>query len=290
MSNNKSSHKKSIVITGCSSGIGEATAKLFAHKGWTVFASVRKQSDADRLCRYNQNIKPLILDVTNQEQVEKAFEEIRVAVGADGLDALVNNAGLGYMGPTEFFPLSIVQQQFDINVFGVIRVTQAALPLLRIGSPGRIIIVSSIASELNAPLGSMYSGTKGALDCISESMRRELAEWGIKVSVLKPGGVDTKFQDTALARTREVQQTIPSGSKGHDLYGKAMENFPSALEKLKAMGIAAPSAPSFVIYNAIRSRNPRNFYWDTWGTWFSMRMLRLLPTWVMDRKLRALLD
>eukprot|EP00210_Caulerpa_lentillifera_P003612 g3447.t1 len=280
--------KKSIVITGTSTGIGEDAAKFFAKKGWIVFAGVRKQSDADRLSSYDSNIKPLILDVTNQEQVDKAFEEVRVAVGTDGLYALVNNAGLGYMGPAEFFPLNKVQRQFDVNVFGVIRVTQAALPLLRIGSPGRIVNVSSIAADLSAPLLSMYSGTKGALDSISESMRRELAEWGIKVSVLKPGPVKTSFQDTAVAHTAEVQEAFPVGSRGDELYGKLLKNFPSAIEKSKKLGVADPSASSSVIYKALTVKNPRNFYWDTWGTWLSMLVTGLLPTWLVDKALHSL--
>eukprot|EP00210_Caulerpa_lentillifera_P003630 g3465.t1 len=281
--------KKSIVITGTSTGIGEDTAKLFAKKGWIVFAGVRKQADADRLASYDSNIKPVILDVTNQAQVDKAFEDIRVAVGEDGLDALVNNAGLAYMGPTEFFPMSKVQQQFDINVFGLIRVTQAALPLLRIGAPGRIVNVSSIAPEFCAPLGGMYCGTKGAVDCISESMRRELAEWGIKVSVLKPGPVKTKFQDTVVARTSEVQEACPEGSEGYTLYGKIMKNFPLAIKKVEAVGVASPSASSSVIYTAVTSSNPRNFYWDTWGTWFSIGLLGMLPTWLADKAFAALI-
>eukprot|EP00210_Caulerpa_lentillifera_P003608 g3443.t1 len=279
---------KSIVITGCSSGIGEETAKLFAQKGWTVFAGVFNTSDIERLSKYDQNIKPLLFDVTIQEQVDKAFEDIRAAVGTDGLDALVNIAGVGYVAPVEFFPINKVQQQFDINVFGVIRVTQAALPLLRIGSPGRIVNVSSIAPESSAALFGMYSGSKKALDCISESMRRELSEWGIRVSVLKPGPVKTPICDTAMNHALEMQQTIPVGSKGEELYGTLTNGVLSVIKAFEKIGLADPSASSSVIYEAITSRNPRNFYWDTWGTWINATIAGLLPTWMVDKALSSL--
>jgi len=275
------------VITGTSSGIGEDAAKFFANKGWTVFAGVRKEADAERLRNCDPNIKPLILDVTDQKQVDKAFEEVRVAVGSDGLDALVNNAGFSYMGPVEILPLSKVQKQFDVNVFGVIRVTQAALPLLRIGPPGRIVNVSSVASEAPGPLTGFYSGSKAALDCISESLRRELADWGIKVSVLKPGPVDTKTMDKTIAEVRDTQEAFPVGSKGYDLYGKLMQAVPSAFEKGKKGGMASTSVTSSVIYSAITVRNPRNFYWDTWRSWFMTCIAGLLPTWMADKAIRS---
>eukprot|EP00210_Caulerpa_lentillifera_P003607 g3442.t1 len=282
------SANKSIVITGCSSGIGEDTAKLFALKGWTVFACVRKESDAERLSSYDQNIKPLILDVTNQEQIDRAFEKVKIAVGTNGLDALVNNAGIGYIAPMEFFPINKVQQQFDVNVFGIIRVTQAALPLLRIGSPGRIVNVSSIVPESSFALFGMYSGSKKALDCISESMRRELSEWGIRVSVLKPGPVKTPICDTAMNHALEMQQTIPVGSKGEELYGTLTNGVLSVIKAFENIGIADPSASSSVIYEAITSKNPRNFYWDTWGTWINATITGLLPTWMVDKALSSL--
>lgn len=169
--------KKSIVITGTSTGIGEATAKVFLEKGWIVFAGVRKDSDADRLSSLDPNLRPVLLDVTNQTQIDKAFAKIEAEVGERGLDALVNNAGFSFLAPIEFFPLKEVQRQFDVNVFGVVRIMQAALPLLRRGSPGRIVNVSSVTPEVKAPLAGIYSATKSALDSISESTRRELAEW-----------------------------------------------------------------------------------------------------------------
>jgi len=270
------------VITGTSSGIGEDAAKFFASQGWTVFAGVRKEADAERLRDHDPNIKPLILDVTDQEQVDKAFEEVRVAVGADGLDVLVNNAGFVYFGPVEIFPLSEVQKQYDVNLFGVIRVTQAALPLLRIGPPGRIVNVSSVGPDLNPPLAGIYDGAKAALDCVSESMRRELAEWGIKVSVLKPGVVKTKAPDRTLGLIDGIQSSLRKGSQGFEFYGRMMDTLSSSLESVGGIGVAHPSASSSVIYNAITSNNPRNFYWDTWGTWFTLLLYGLFPTWLKD--------
>lgn len=250
-------------------------SKLLASKGWTVFSGVRKETDAERLRSYDPNIKPLILDVTNQDQVDAAFEQVRKEVGKEGLDALVNNAGLGILGPSEFTPIGEFQRQYEINVFGMIRVTQAAMPLLRMGTPGRVVNVSSIAPNMSVPFGGVYCPTKGAVDSFSECFRMEVAKWGIKVSVLKPGPVRTAFSDTALDTAKEIRNRFDEGSKCIEYYGETMDKFPEMTKKFDHP--APPSKSSAVIYHALTARSPRYTYFDTWGTYFTVKIINMMP-------------
>ena len=165
-------------MTGTSSGIGEAIAKFLVTKGWTVFAGVRKESDGEKLRTVSANIKPVILDVTKEDQVHSAIENVRVAVGQEGLDVLVNSAGLALLGPMEFTPMSDVLKQYDVNILGLIRVTQAAMPLIRMGTPGRIVNIGTVGSEMRTPYAGIYQSTKAALVTVNESMRREVAQFG----------------------------------------------------------------------------------------------------------------
>eukprot|EP00210_Caulerpa_lentillifera_P003708 g3541.t1 len=281
------SKKKTVVVTGTSTGIGEDTTKTLAAKGWTVFAGVRKQADADRLKDANPNIHPIIIDVTKQDQVNAAFEQVGQAVGEDGLDALVNNAGLAVMGPVEFMPTDAVQRQFDINFFGVIRVTQAAMPLLRKGKPGRIVMVSSVAGTWNFPHGGFYCASKAAVDSMSESFRREVARWGIKVSVVKPGPVKTNFNDTLLNLSKELQEKFPQGSAAREYYGKDLDKFPEAIVDFEKQS-AHVSKVTGVICTALNAKSPKPVYFDTWGTWANVGMINRLPTSVVDRQFESL--
>eukprot|EP00210_Caulerpa_lentillifera_P003738 g3571.t1 len=282
-------HRKTVVITGCSTGIGEDVTKLLVKKGWTVFAGVRKETDAERLRNMDPNIKPLILDVTKQDQVDAAFEQVRIAVGEEGLDALVNNAGLAILGPSEFFPVSEFQKQYDINVFGLVRVTQAAMPLLRMGKPGRVVNISSMAPTMNMPFGGLYCATKGAVDSFSECFRREVMKWGIKVSVIKPGPVKTNFGDTALDLATEVSKKFDKDSKCLEYYGPLLERFPQISKKFESQS-ASVSATTSVIYHALTSGSPRCFYYDTWGTYFTAMLINWMPTFLYDKLIISMMS
>ena len=257
---------------------------MMANENWIVFACVRKEEDARRIQSKHTNIRPLYMDVTKQDQIDKALEDVRVAVGDQGLDALVNNAGLIYAGPAEFMPISDVQHQFDVNVFGVYRVTQAALPLLRIGEPGRIINISSIASFLKAPHSTAYAGSKAALDAFSEGLRREVARWGIKVSIVSPGPVESRLEEVSLKLSAELRDRCTERSKCDEYYGKDIDNFPAA-----AHTFTQHNAPTEKVASAVRSLlrayRPKNVVYDTWGTWFTVTLLSWMPLWVIDRLL-----
>ena len=170
--------QKTALVTGASSGIGKALAFFLADKSWAVFAGVRKETDGAMLREYSSNIRPVILDVVEHESVTRAIEEVRVAVGSAGLDVLVNCAGLACTGPIEFSPEADIMKTFNVNVFGLIRVTQMAMPLVRMGTPGRVINIGSIGSEAATPFLGIYQATKSAVYSTSEVLRREVARSG----------------------------------------------------------------------------------------------------------------
>ena len=174
-----SQNNRTVLLTGASRGIGLATATLLAKQGWIVFAGVRQQADFNKLQALHSNIRPVFLDVTKPEQISSTLEAVEEAVGESGLDAVVNNAGGANMTPIEFFDPEAFEQEFRVNVFGVFRVTQAAIPLLRRGpSPGRVINISSFVGRGTLPFGSAYCSTKHALEAFSSILRQELKPSG----------------------------------------------------------------------------------------------------------------
>ncbi|MEM6413328.1 MAG: SDR family oxidoreductase [Pseudomonadota bacterium] len=187
----------SAVITGISSGIGRAAVEALLERGWRVFGSVRKESDADdAIQRYGDSFTPLIFDVTDESAINDAAEQVSVALEGRTLSGLVNNAGVALGGPLRYIDLDVVRKQFDINLFGAIRTTQAFVPLLgadqeRTGPPGKIINMSSVAGKIATPFLSPYAMSKHALEAFSASLRRELLMHGIDVVVVGPGAVKT---------------------------------------------------------------------------------------------------
>src|SRR6202034_3171661 len=188
---------QSVVITGASTGIGWATAKLLLDRGFRVFGSVRKQADADRLKgEFGANFTPLLFDVTDEAAVLAAAREGRAARGGETLAGLVNNAGIAVAGPLLELPIEQFRNQMDINVIGPIMASQAFGPLLGSdpelkGAKGRIVMVSSVAGKSGNPLSSAYSASKHAIEGLSESLRRELMLFGIDVIIIAPGAVRT---------------------------------------------------------------------------------------------------
>jgi NAD(P)-dependent dehydrogenase (short-subunit alcohol dehydrogenase family) len=188
---------RSVVITGASTGIGWATAKLLLDRGFRVFGSVRKQADADRLIsEFGANFTPLLFDVTDEPAVLSAAREVRAALGGETLAGLVNNAGIAVAGALLELPIERFRSQMDINVIGPIMASQAFGPLLGAdpelkGPKGRIVMMSSVAGKSGNPLGSAYAASKHAIEGLSESLRRELMLFGIDVIIIAPGAVKT---------------------------------------------------------------------------------------------------
>jgi NAD(P)-dependent dehydrogenase (short-subunit alcohol dehydrogenase family) len=179
-----------VVITGASSGIGQAAAERFAHDGFVTFAGVRSDADAARLAGLHPNIRPLKLDVTDRAAIDAAAKS--VAASGIPLRGVVNNAGVAVAGPLEFLPVDELRRQFEINLFGPIAVSQAFLPQLRV-SRGRLIFVGSISGRLAIPFISPYSASKFALRALTDALRVELAPAGIAVVLVEPGSVRTSI-------------------------------------------------------------------------------------------------
>ena len=188
---------QSVVITGVSTGIGWATAKLLLDRGFRVFGSVRKPADADRLKgEFGANFVPLLFDVTDEAAVLAAAREVRAALDGETLAGLVNNAGIAVAGPLLRTAADEFRRQMEINVIGPIISTQAFAPLLGAdpslkGPKGRIVMISSVAGKNGNPLSSAYSASKHAIEGLSESLRREMMLFGIDVIIVAPGAVKT---------------------------------------------------------------------------------------------------
>jgi len=238
-----------VLVTGCSSGIGRATAVEAAERGHQVFASARRLEDVADLA--SLVIDTLALDVTDGDSVAEA---IRAIVGRAGrIDALVNNAGYGQYGAIEDVSLPEWRRQFDVNVFGALAVLQAVLPVMREARRGTIVNVSSIAGKVTIPFAGPYCASKHALEAISDALRVEVAPWKIRVVVVEPGPIATRFGE----RTREATARI---LKAPGPYSSFYANAERASEKEFQRGKRGPEVVARVIVRAIESRHPRTRY------------------------------
>ncbi|KIC09255.1 short-chain dehydrogenase [Leisingera sp. ANG-M1] len=181
---------QTILITGASSGIGKATARLFAEDGWNVIATMRNPADAGDLAE-RANVLVTALDVTKPDTIADAVNKSLSAFGQ--IDVLLNNAGYGAYGPLEAFPMERIERQFDTNVIGLLAVTKAVLPHMRAQKSGIIVNVSSIGGQMTFPLGTLYHGTKFAVEGLSEALHYELEACGVKVKIVEPGMINTDF-------------------------------------------------------------------------------------------------
>jgi len=202
-----------VVITGASSGIGFAACQVLVQRGFRVFGSVRTQSDADRLReQLGALYVPLIFDVTDPDSVNQVAAAVAKTVGEQRLFGLINNAGIAILGPLAYLPLERFRLQIEVNLLGVHTVTQAFLPLLgaessRVGEPGRVVNVSSISGRLAMPFAGAYAASKFGLEGYSDSLRRELMLFGIKVVLIEPRAVVTAIWDRAAGVVGEFPNT-----------------------------------------------------------------------------------
>jgi NADP-dependent 3-hydroxy acid dehydrogenase YdfG len=208
---------KAVLISGCSSGIGEATAKRLASHGWTVYATARRLESIESLA--DAGCKLLRVDVTDEHSMRTAVETVEREHGAVGV--LVNNAGYSQGGPIEQVPLQAVRRQFETNVFGAIALTQLALPAMRAQHWGKIVNVGSMGGRLTLPGGGLYHATKYSLEAISDALRFEVRGFGVDVVLVEPGLITTEFGKTAVATVNEADSGgEASGRDGADPYKK----------------------------------------------------------------------
>ena len=248
-------HQKTVLITGCSSGIGRASALGFLDEEWEVYATARNPADIETLGERGANIATL--DVTDQSDVERVVDRIVDEQGR--IDCLVNNAGYGQMGPLEDVPTEMVHEQFDVNVYGPHRLVRAVLPHMRSQGDGTIINVSSVVGRISFPGSGVYAGSKFALEAMTDALRGEVEEYGIDAVLVEPGPVETRFADRVEAEV--------NGGERHDGIERsgAYEKLYKLFEDREALGNSGPGAipPERVaddIVNAASSTKPRARY------------------------------
>jgi NAD(P)-dependent dehydrogenase (short-subunit alcohol dehydrogenase family) len=248
---------KAVVITGASTGIGEACALRLDKHGWRVFAGVRKDADAQRLkAEASERLTPLTLDVADQAQIDAAARTVAAAAAERGLQGLVNNAGISVNGPLEFLTSEDLRKQLEVNVVGQIAVTRALLPLIRNGQ-GRIVNIGSIGGRMATPFLGPYNASKFAMEALTDSLRQELRPWDIHVSIVEPGSIDTKIWEKGLRDAEELEHNLPE--EALQLYGKAFDKMRVAARKFAAAGIPADEVARFVEH-ALTSSRPKTRY------------------------------
>lgn len=257
-----------VLITGCSSGIGRATALAFAERGATVYATARDAADVADLGE--AGCETASLDVTDREQVEAVVERAVEETGR--VDVLVNNAGYAQQGVIEDVPVSRVREQFDVNVYGPHRLTRAVLPHMRAQGEGRIVNVSSVFGRISAPGSGIYAGSKFALEAMTDALRAEVDDHGIAAVLVEPGPVDTEFD----GRTERERQTLDRSGAYEGIYG-----FYDDVDSIDGVGVT-PEYVADVIVEASCTPKPAARY--PVGTLAKVALYtRFLPDSVRDR-------
>ncbi|MEV8359609.1 SDR family oxidoreductase [Microbacterium sp. NPDC076895] len=273
------SHESSqlAVVSGASTGMGRATAVELSRRGFDVLAGVRRASDGKALRQ--AGIEPVILDITEPDTIAALRDRIDSHHDERPLRVLVNNAGIAANAPVEALPLEVWRRVFEVNVFGQIALTQALLPALH-RSGGRVVDISSTGGRIAMPAYGAYSGSKFAIEAISDAMRQELAPQGVQVVIVEPGGVRTAMGDrgSAVARDLHSQMTVEQ----HDRYDRLMAAFLSHSATFASEGVSAEEAAK-VIARAATDRRPRTRYTIGRDAALLTRLARILPDRMMDR-------
>ncbi|MGH2793549.1 MAG: oxidoreductase [Actinomycetota bacterium] len=267
---------KSVLITGCSTGIGRVTAERLLANGWKVTATARRVESVKDLADKGARVLPL--DVTDDDSMSSAVAAVEEADGAVGV--LINNAGYGLQGPVEEVPMDEVRRQFETNVFGLVRMCQLVLPGMRSRRWGRIVNISSIGGKLVFPGGALYHGTKHAVEAISDAMRFEVRPFGVKVILLEPGTVLTPFGDTATS-------SISTGGPYAAFKEGLADTVKGAYEGTMAKMAISPDKVAKVIEKAIASSRPKARYAVGAPARMGIAMRRVTPDRLFDAVLRS---
>jgi NAD(P)-dependent dehydrogenase (short-subunit alcohol dehydrogenase family) len=263
-----------VLVTGASSGIGEATALHLKELGFDPVGAVRKDADAERL--ESKGVRAVKLDVTDADSIAAA----RASLGDAPLTGLVNNAGVAVAAPLEFLPIDQLRRQLEINLIGQIAVTQQFLPALRAGR-GRIVNVSSIGGRLALPLVGAYAASKFALEGISDSLRRELIPHGVDVILVEPGGVKTPIWRKGNETADQIQAGLPP--EAEQLYGPMVEALRRESTRIAERSGMEPRAVAEVIGKALSADKPRTRYLVGRDAKVRARMAKVMPDRMMDR-------
>jgi NADP-dependent 3-hydroxy acid dehydrogenase YdfG len=266
---------KAVLITGCSTGIGRATAAYLAQQGHTVYATARKLESIEDLEKHRCRL--LALDVTEEESMKAAVEAVEEAEGA--VSALVNNAGYSQSGAIETIPLDSIRKQFETNVFGLIRMSQLVLPGMRSRRFGRIVNVSSMGGKLVFPGGGIYHATKFAVEAISDAMRFEVQGFGVDVVVIEPGLIKTEFGTAAVGSMSDFEGDGPYAKFNHAVGALTAGAYEGPMARLGA----GPDAVAKVIEKAITRGRPRTRYVVTPSARLALTQRKLVTDRLWDR-------
>ncbi|MFJ5330110.1 oxidoreductase [Pectobacterium versatile] len=266
---------KVILVTGASSGIGEATALRLKASGHTIYAAARRIERMQKLAE--SDIRVLPLDVTDSVSVQTVVDTIIAECGR--IDVVVNNAGYGSYGAVEEVSPEEGRAQFDVNVFGAVRLTQLVLPHMRAQRSGTVINITSMGGKIYTPLGAWYHGTKFALEAISDCLRLEVEPFGIDVVVIEPGGIKTEWADIAAAKLLDVS--------GHGAYAKQAEAMAdSMVGESSRKRQSSPQVIADTIAQAVNACRPKTRYAVGFGAKPMICIRRLLSDRLFDRFMR----
>ncbi|MFJ4806783.1 SDR family oxidoreductase [Streptomyces murinus] len=272
---------RAVLITGASSGLGEACALHMSRVGFHAFAGVRRPDDGERLRETAVGrLTPVIIDVTDEKSVQAAVHEVTALTGETGLWGLVNNAGIAVTAPLECVPVELMRRQLDINVIGQVQVIQGFLPLLRAGA-GRIANISSGLGNVALPYLGAYAASQFAKEALSDALRRELAPQRIPVVVIQPGAVLTplwgKMSDVGSRALESAPQPV------QELYRNSFQGFMDANETSAQSSRTTPDDVARVVFRALVTERPRTRYTVGRDATGSRVLSRLLPDRVLDR-------
>jgi NAD(P)-dependent dehydrogenase (short-subunit alcohol dehydrogenase family) len=273
--------RRAVLITGASSGIGAASARVLVERGFRVWAGVRNDDAAARLRELGEHCTPIVLDVTDAGQIAAAA----TIANDGGLYGLVNNAGIAVGAPLEAIPLAALREQFEINVFGALAVTQAMLPLLR-RTRGRIVMISSVQGRLAAPFVGPYAASKHALEALSDSLRAELLPSGVDVAIIEPGAVKTPIWERSAKAGSALGDAMDPEQRAR--YADEIAMMLRVSEKFAARGIA-PERVADAIAHALTARKPRTRYVVGFDAKVRVTIGAIVPDRARDRLLRATL-
>ncbi|WP_027929182.1 oxidoreductase [Amycolatopsis thermoflava] len=266
---------KVALVTGASSGIGEATALKLREAGYTVYGAARRVQRMQHLTK--QGIRLLAMDVTDDTSMREGVEKIIADTGR--LDVLVNNAGYGSYGAVEDVPLSEAREQFEVNVFGAARLTQLVLPHMRAQRSGTIVNITSMGGRIYTSLGAWYHATKFALEALSDCLRMELKPFGIDVVVIEPGGVKSEWGGIAARKVREVSGTGPYAPQGNAVAD-------SLSSEANERRLSSPDLIAKTIVKSVRARRPKTRYAVGFGAKPMIFLHNTLPNRTFDAFMR----
>jgi NAD(P)-dependent dehydrogenase (short-subunit alcohol dehydrogenase family) len=267
-----------VLITGCSTGIGRATAERLADDGWNVHATARSLDAIEELGK--RGCKLHALDVTDDHSMEKAVEEVE----KDGpIGALINNAGYSQSGAVETIPMDSVRRQFETNVFGLMRMCQLVLPGMRGAGSGRIVNLSSMGGKLTFPGGGVYHATKHAVEALSDALRFEVKEFGVEVVIIEPGLIITDFGETAAGSLGDVEEHGPYAKFNADVARVTAGAYEGGMARFGA----GPEAVAGKISKALTARQPSTRYKVTSSARMIMGMRSAMTDRMWDRFVRS---